>query len=394
MASTPRILTVDSSWTISRIVRGAMDLIDRAIIQIDVPSGTEALEEIKRGGINLVITDLELSTDMRGFELALRVSQSAPETHVIILADVDDPELLDDETSENSPFVYLHRPVEMHQFSRVVMAALDGKSMKEALVEPVTTSSTTSFGPVPALDLNVAQTIVDSLLSDLGAMAIVLSTRAGEVLMGRGAVGYVNNEKLSKALTPLVMTNIEFRDLVGGQASALQFYDGDTYDVFVLSVGMHHFLSVVFDGQIGSRQFGAVSRYGRRAAEDLIALLGAHAWMIQAAAPEVAKPEESLSRKKAKAIVVEEEPEVIELAKADFGTKEEAAPAEPEKLFAEPIANLDVSIFDQLDKLDTSGADDLFDLDKLGEMAHQQQQQANKGRMDYDEAVKIGIIPS
>jgi DNA-binding response OmpR family regulator len=389
MASTPRILTVDPSWTISRIVRGAMDLIDRAIIQIDVPSGIEALEEIKRGGINLVITDLELSPELKGFELAIRAHQESPETSVIILADVDDPEQLDDEVAAESPFVYMHRPVDIQQFSRVVMAALEGKNLKESLAEPTSTSAVINFGPVPALDLNVAQGIIDTLLNDLGAMAIVLSTRAGEVLMGRGAVGYVNNEKLSKALTPLVMTNIEFRELVGGQASALQFYDGDTYDVFVLTVGMHHFMSIVFDGQVGQRQFGSVSRYGRRAAEDLIALLGATAWMIQPAAPAV---DENRRRPKTKPIVVDEEPEVIELAKADFGPKaEETQPAEPAKLFAEPIADLDLSIFNDLGALDESAADSLFDLDKLGEVANQQSGKGNA--LSYDQAVELGLVP-
>jgi DNA-binding response OmpR family regulator len=392
MASTPRILTVDPSWTISRIVRGAMDLIDRAIIQIDVPSGIEALEEINRGGINLVITDLELSPDLKGFELALRVSQSSPETAVIILANVDDPEQLDDEVAEASPFVYMHRPVDVHQFSRVMIAALEGKNLKEAIAEPASATTTLNFGPVPALDLNVAQGIIDTLLSDLGAMAIILSTRAGDVLMGRGAVGYVNNDKLSKALTPLVMTNIEFRELVGGQSSTLQFYDGDTYDVFVLTVGMHHFMSIVFDGQAGQRQFGPVSRYGRRAAEDMIALLGATAWMIQPAAPTIDADAPSRKSGKTKPIVVEEEPEVIALAKADFGPKvEETQPAEPAKLFAEPIADLDLSIFNEIGKLDESAADDLFDLDKLGEVASQQSGKGNA--LSYDQAVELGLVP-
>lgn len=372
-----------------------MDLIDRASIQIDVPSGPEALEEIQRGGVNLVVTDLELGSEMKGFELALRISQSVPSTAIIILADVDDPDELDAEIIESSPFVYLHRPVEPQQFARVLLAALDGKDMKEALKEPTAAAQAAhDFGPVPALDVNVAQSIVDSLLSDLGAMAIVLTTRAGDVLLGRGAVGYVNNERLSKALMPMVMTNIEFRELVGGQASALQFYDGDTYDVFVLSVGMHHFMSVVFDGQIGSRQFGAVSRYGRRAAEDLIALLGTSAWTIQPAAPAAIEGEERLSRKKAKPIVVEEEAQVIELAKADFGPKEEAKPAESEKLFAEPIKDLDMGIFDQLGKLDLTQADDLFDPEKLGEMAQQQQESRKGSALDYDQAVQLGLLPS
>ncbi|MBL8156637.1 MAG: hypothetical protein JNM70_20840, partial [Anaerolineae bacterium] len=68
--------------------------------------------------------------------------------------------------------------------------------------------------------------------------------------------------------------------LVGGQPQTIHFYDGDDKDVFVLSVGLHHFLCIIYDGQMGSRQFGSVTRIGRKAAQDLIALLGASAFMI------------------------------------------------------------------------------------------------------------------
>ena len=111
-------------------------------------------------------------------------------------------------------------------------------------------------------------------------MAIVLASRAGEILLERGAVGYLDREQLTSALLPTVKTTVDMGQLVGGQPSALHFYDGDRYDVFVLSVGFHHFMCLVFDGQIGSRQFGAVNRFGRRAAEDLIALLGMSAFAI------------------------------------------------------------------------------------------------------------------
>jgi DNA-binding NarL/FixJ family response regulator len=364
-----------------------MDLVDRAIIQIDVPSGTEALEEIKRGECSLVVTDLELGSDIKGFELALRIGQQAPETPVIILADVNDPHELDEETIANSPFVYLHRPVDSAQFSRVIMAALDGKNMKEALQSPVAATSAGDFGPVPAMDLSVSQTIIDKLLSDLGAMAIILSSRAGDVLLGRGAVGYMDNERLSKALLPLVPLNVEFKDLVGGQASSLQFYDGDTYDVFVLSVGLHYFLSVVFDGQVGARQLGAVTRYGRRAAEDMIALLGANAWMIQ---QPVVEPETSIGRKKAKPIVVEEEEEVIELAKADFGPSE-ALPAAQEEpaLQLAPITDFDPDkLFDQ--QINLSDADDLFDLGKMEEIAEQSGKK--QGTISWEDAEQLGVL--
>jgi hypothetical protein len=151
-------------------------------------------------------------------------------------------------------------------------------------------------------------------------------------------------------------------------------------------------MSVVFDGQVGQRQFGPVSRYGRRAAEDLIALLGATAWMIQPAAPTIDENAPRRKGGKSKPIVVEEEPEVIALAKADFGPKiEETQPAEPAKLFAEPIADLDLSIFNELGKLDESAANDLFDLDTLGEVANQQSGKGNA--LSYDQAVELGLVP-
>src|SRR5690606_10708769 len=102
-----------------------------------------------------------------------------------------------------------------------------------------------------------------------------------KVLLERGNVGVINREKLANVMIPAVLTNIEAREVLGGQTSAIQFFDGENHDVFVLTVGLHHFLCVIFDGQQGSRQFGAVTRFGRRAAEDLIALIGAGAFFIE-----------------------------------------------------------------------------------------------------------------
>src|SRR5215475_8218139 len=105
MAPLPRILTVDPTGDVARIVRAAIDLMDRTVIETDVPGGQEALEEMKHGSYNLVATALALDAHMKGFELALRVKQASPDTGVIIMADVDDPEELDAETRADSPFV-------------------------------------------------------------------------------------------------------------------------------------------------------------------------------------------------------------------------------------------------------------------------------------------------
>jgi hypothetical protein len=70
MGSLPRILTVDPTGTIPQIVRGAVDLMDRLVIQVDTPGGDEAIDEVKRGGYDLVISAWEPTRDqsMKGWE--------------------------------------------------------------------------------------------------------------------------------------------------------------------------------------------------------------------------------------------------------------------------------------------------------------------------------------
>jgi hypothetical protein len=186
-----------------------------------------------------------------------------------------------------------------------------------------------------------------------------------------------------------MQTTIAIGELVGGQASSVQFYDGDIYDVFALSVGFHHMLSIVFDGKDGARQFGAVTRFGRRAAEDLKALLGASAFIV--ARPEPAHEAPTNRRGKAKP-APEPEPEVEPvLVKAEHWEREEPKPAESMMPHLDPIENLDLSIFDGLDKLTADAADDLFDMEKLEEMASDSRR--TRGSLTYDEAIELGIVP-
>ena len=92
--------------------------------------------------------------------------------------------------------------------------------------------------------------------------------------------------------------------------------------------------------------------------------------------------------------VVEEAEQVIEpMAVRSEEWGEETKPPEPEPLKLDPIENLDVNLFDQkqLDTLDASAADDLFDPDKLAEIANETRR--DRGPLSYDEARELGIIP-
>ncbi|MBL8120647.1 MAG: hypothetical protein JNJ78_24200, partial [Anaerolineae bacterium] len=249
MPSLPRIITVDPTWTVSRIIRSATDLLGLGTIQIDVPRGVDALEELQHAGANLVVSTWELDEEMQGLELALRVKQTAANTGVVILADVDDPESLDEETEGAPPFIYMRRPVDVHQFLRVLIAGIKGEDIiAAAQPAPLEASASLDTRPLPPIDVQNARSIIKQMLVDVGAMAVILSARNGDVLLEDGAPGYLDRELLTRALIPTVTTTIEMSNLVGGQAQTIHFYDGDDKDVFVLGVGLHHFLCVIYDG--------------------------------------------------------------------------------------------------------------------------------------------------
>lgn len=385
----PRIITVDPTWTIARVVRSALDLLDRSATQVDVPGSAEALGELSRG-CTLLITNYDVDDSMRGFELAMRVKRESPDTAVIVLGDTADPDEFDPETAAESPYAYLSRPMDIQKFLRVLSAGLEGTSLHEAmhptaLAAPVINHD---MGSVPMIDINAAQSIIDTLRVDLGALAILLASRTGDVLLERGAVGLINREKLATTMLPAVLTNIEAKDMLGGQLSSVQFYDGEEYDVFVLTVGLHHFMCAIFDGRDGSRQFGAVNRFGRRAVEDLIALIGASAFFVQPKKAAVNEDELRHNRKKAPKIRETDEVELIPLARADLGS----VAAEPviETFKLDPIENFNPDdLFGSSPDLD---ADALFDLDDLEELVNKNIQNA-KGKLDWNGAKTIGIIP-
>jgi hypothetical protein len=66
MTDMPRIVTVDPTGSVARIVRSAMDLLDLQIIQLDIPGGKQALEELSEK-VNLVVAAFEVDEDIKGF---------------------------------------------------------------------------------------------------------------------------------------------------------------------------------------------------------------------------------------------------------------------------------------------------------------------------------------
>jgi hypothetical protein len=376
-------MTVDPSGDSARAARAARDLTDFPVIHIDVPTAADALEEINRGDYRLVIAADVLDDGISGIDLFRAIYEVQPHTALVLIADRDS---LSDLPEDSATFATLPRPLDAQAFLRVFLAGLEGGDLRAAHAPPVprARAGNGDLGVIPPLDLKLAQRLIDALMIDVGAMAVILGTRAGDILLERGGTRDLDHDGLTNALTPMVHTLLDMAQVVGaGEISSLQFFDGETYDVFVLSIGIHHFLCLVFDGHFGIRQFGAVNRFGRRTAEDLTALLGVSAFTLYPPAP--AQPDFTdatidPSLDEPLEALVENAPDWDALP----------APSEPESVRLEPLQNFDPAILDA-GSIDVSLADELFSMDKLAEIANETRR--GRGPLSYDEARELGIIP-
>lgn len=379
MASPPRIIAADSFTSIAGIVRATLDLVRRPAVVIDVRSAADALAEVKRGDVAVVVANASMS-DMSGIDFATKVAKQAKNTPIIVLADASSPQV-DADIIEAAPCHYLVREQDGFRFIRLLVSLLDGDVPAEEVSAPAVVEEGPSLGPVPKVSVTRLAEKLNSTLTDVGAMAIVLVDRTGKILHETGAVGYLDRDKLTGTLAPIFSKMIGIGPLVGGsKPAAMHFYDGDEFDIFALALGLHHFICLIFEGSAGSRAFGAVTMFGRRAVAEMLDVIGDAAFEVRIPEPVVEAPakapvDKKRETKEIKPVVKPPEPEYV--------------PQRPPSL--EPLpedADLE-TVLEGLEGLDLSEADVLFDPEKLAEIAAKLM--AGE-RLTFEEAQQMGVL--
>ena len=138
------------------------------------------------------------------------------------------------------------------------------------------------MGPVPQVDTDKLRPICSKLMRDVNAMSFVLADRNGKVLTYDGAAGYIDRELLAAGLGPTFASTAKILDIVGEQPRVLKYYDGDKFDIFSLAVGLHYFISLIFDGASGDRALGNVKRFGGIAVNEMLPIIGDSAFKLHA----------------------------------------------------------------------------------------------------------------
>jgi DNA-binding NarL/FixJ family response regulator len=379
MPSIPRIVVVDARPVIARIMHGAMALLSRQYILIEVPTAEDAWDEALRSDVALLVTAYGIPGEMNGIQLATRISHESLGTPVIVLAEENDP-LLDRQALEEAPFQYFVRPV-AEPFLRGLRVALDGEAAIAA--EETKPAAETDLGPIPPINVNKLSNIVMPLMRDVGAMGVILADRTGRVLVDQGATGYIDREKLAVIMGPAFARSADVSPLVGGNAWTMHYYDGERLDVFGLSLGIHYFMCLIFEGS-NRGAFGAVTMFGRRAADQMIEMIGEAAYLLK-------KPEPLPPPKQEEPVAQMAEPPARKRKRGDEAAAvpgpAEVHPVEPT---VEPVAAIDVdALFRQ--SIDENVAATMFDPEALSDLAASLLSDEEE-RVGYDEAIDMGIL--
>ncbi len=382
----PRIIVVDDNQGIYSIVRASLELLGRRPRLIETHTGDDAMAELRISSPDLLVTAQALSGTTHGPMLALMAKRELAALQVIVIGSERDTEL-DAETLAQSPFQYLRRPFSPEVFLRTLRIALDGP---EAV--PQNTTGEDIMGPVPIIDNDKLRPILFKLMREVGAMAAVMADRNGKVITYEGAAGYVDRDLLAAALGPGFGNTAKIMPVIGDQPRVLNYYDGDKLDLFGLALGVHYFITLIFESNAGDRAIGTVKRLGAQAVNEMLGIVGDVAFSVKPqppAAPARATGEHPVRRGRK---TQETPPTSVAPLRPAPAKAEKPAPAKAEPKVEKPapaaIENFDPSLFDALDKVDLSKADELFDPDKLAASATN----SNSNRISFDDALLQGII--
>lgn len=253
----PRILLVDDQQQVSHVLRSSLELSDQEYYITEVSSAEEALAEIDRGPVDLVVTDLKLP-GLSGLELIERLSELRPLAKAVLISGSADADVRF-KAEELGVVHFFRKPIGTSFFLEVVQHALnlaEAERQKAARVGSL-----------------VSDRLV-RLRQELGAEAILLLRGRGEIMAGAGELSQLDADTLVPSLMLAHRAGLKVSShLLGFNPSSFQHFNGERYDIYLTSVGRDHALLIAFLDRRAAGQLGSVVHFGRRVADGILATL-------------------------------------------------------------------------------------------------------------------------
>lgn len=251
----PRVLLVDDQRQVTRMLRTSLELSGRAYDIVDVRSAEEALREMERGPVDLVVTDLRLP-EMSGLELIARIRQTHSGMRAILVTGQPTRQV-EAQARALGVVAFIPKPVSTTLFLQAV---------DRALAEEQTGL------PVPEIvgDQARAAERLMTMQRELGARLVILANLRGENLL---RVGDDDAETIDRSVGDAIEALAASVRASGSQGNPrpanFLYLDGDPYHLYLTNVELERALVIGFGNRQEPWQMGAIFHYARRIVEEI-----------------------------------------------------------------------------------------------------------------------------
>lgn len=255
--TTPRILLVDDDRNVSRMLRTSIELSGWECVIIDVPTGEEALHELGRGPVDLLVADVRLP-GISGFEVLQAHRRINPQSKTIIVTG-DPSEEARLAAEADDVVVMLTKPIGTSLFLEAVASVI------KDLEKPVLPRTHQPESRRVLMD------ILKEQRANLKVHAVVLLDEFGRVIAADGELPGIDREVTFASLAAASNAGLKVSTLMGGLLPGnLQYYEGEEFNLFLFNVGAYYNLVIAFERGSSGQRWASIVLSGRKAAHELL----------------------------------------------------------------------------------------------------------------------------
>lgn len=269
-----RILIVDDSFDLTKVLKTAIHTLDKKIKVKIVPSAEEALLEFSREPLDLLISDVRLP-GISGLEFLRKIRKKDANLNILMITGLTDLDL-EQKAKEAGANFFLRKPIEIPLFIDAIASYL-GIEVSEHITEAA--SHVAELPIVPRVEVepsteNLTDTLVQ-IRKELGANTVYLLDENGKIAAQTGDSNLRGFEETwLSALLPLLSAGEKFAKAPAVEATqSLMTFRFEDQDVILLLL-KDYALVIVISNRRGALRLALVLDSLSRYQSDLMAILG------------------------------------------------------------------------------------------------------------------------
>lgn len=230
-----KVLIIDDSFDITRVLKSAIFTLDPDIDVMVTPSAEEAMLEILREKLDLIITDIRLP-GISGLELLRKIRDRHPNVKIVMMSGITDQDI-EEKARDAGANVFLRKPIEMPLFLNTISLILDLTSSGDKVRVPV----------MPDFELlndeDYEKSLADSLASlrkEVNASHVWLLSEYGRLAAQSGESTLADFEtRWAPLIMPIMSASDTFMQNIEGKHAdrAVLSFGIKDYNLFMSPVG-------------------------------------------------------------------------------------------------------------------------------------------------------------